>query len=78
MDLGVVTEVVGLSAGDGKAVAEREIGGGAREVVQLQLPCVIGAAFCGHENRQGHRGGEHRQGRADIRQIRLGHYRRFV
>ena len=43
MDVGVVTDVVGLSVGDGKAVAEREIGGGAREVVELGLPCVIGA-----------------------------------
>jgi electron transfer flavoprotein beta subunit len=43
MDMAVVTDVVGLSLGDGKAVAEREIGGGAREVVELQMPCVIGA-----------------------------------
>ena len=43
LDMPVVTDVVGLSVGDGKAVAEREIGGGAREVVELQMPCVIGA-----------------------------------
>ena len=43
LDLPVVTDVVGLSLGDGKAVAEREIGGGAREVVELQMPCVIAA-----------------------------------
>ena len=29
LELAVVTEVVGLSIGEGKAVAEREIGGGA-------------------------------------------------
>jgi electron transfer flavoprotein beta subunit len=42
-DMAVVSDVVGLSIGDGKAVAEREIGGGAREIVEMQLPCVIGA-----------------------------------
>jgi len=43
LDMAVVSDVVELSIGDGKAVAEREIGGGAREVVEMQLPCVIGA-----------------------------------
>jgi len=43
LDLPVVTDVVGLSLGDGKAAAEREIGGGARELVELQVPCVIAA-----------------------------------
>jgi electron transfer flavoprotein beta subunit len=43
MDMAVVSDVVALSVGDGKAVAEREIGGGSREVVEMQLPCVIGA-----------------------------------
>ena len=42
-DMAVVSDVVDLSIGDGKAVAEREIGGGAREVIEMQLPCVIGA-----------------------------------
>ena len=43
LELAVVTDVVGLSIGEGKAVAEREIGGGAREVVEMPMPCVIGA-----------------------------------
>ncbi len=43
LDMAVVSDVVDLSIGDGTAVAQREIGGGSREVVQLQLPCVIGA-----------------------------------
>jgi electron transfer flavoprotein beta subunit len=43
LDLPVVTDVAGLSIGDGKAVAEREVGGGAREVVEMPMPCVIGA-----------------------------------
>ena len=42
-DMPVVSDVVALSVGDGKAVAEREIGGSAREVVELQMPCVIAA-----------------------------------
>jgi electron transfer flavoprotein beta subunit len=43
MDMPVVVDVVGLSIGDGKAVAEKEIGGGTREVVEMPMPCVIGA-----------------------------------
>ena len=43
LDLPVVSDVVELSLGDGKAVAEREIGGGARQVVEMSMPCVIGA-----------------------------------
>lgn len=39
----VATDVVALSISDGKAVAEREIGGGSREVVEMSLPCVVGA-----------------------------------
>ena len=43
MNLAVVTDVVDLTIGDGKAIAEREIGGGSREVVEMPLPCVVGA-----------------------------------
>ena len=43
LDMAVVSDVVELSIGDGKAVAEREIGGGSRGVVEMQLPCGIGA-----------------------------------
>jgi electron transfer flavoprotein beta subunit len=43
LDMAVVSDVVDLSIADGQAVVEREIGGGARQVVELQLPCVIGA-----------------------------------
>lgn len=39
----VATEVVGLGIADGKAVVEREVGGGAREVLEMDLPCVLGA-----------------------------------
>ena len=39
----VITDVVGLSLNGGAATVEREIGGGSREVVDVPLPCVIGA-----------------------------------
>jgi electron transfer flavoprotein beta subunit len=42
-DISAVNEVVALSINEGVARAEREIGGGAREVLEIQLPCVIGA-----------------------------------
>ena len=40
----VATEVVAFSLESGKAVVECEAGGGERDVVELELPCVIGAA----------------------------------
>lgn len=42
-DLPVATEVVALELKDGRAVIEREIGGGVKEVIEMQTPCVIGA-----------------------------------
>ena len=42
-DMPVVSDIVALSVGDGKAVAEHEIGGGSREVLEIQMPCVIAA-----------------------------------
>jgi electron transfer flavoprotein beta subunit len=39
----VATEVVALELKDGRAVVEREIGGGVKEVIEIQTPCVIGA-----------------------------------
>lgn len=39
----IISDVVGLSITDGTATVEREIGGGAREVIETQLPAVIGA-----------------------------------
>jgi electron transfer flavoprotein beta subunit len=38
-----VNDVVDLSLHDGVARVEREIGGGSREVLEMPLPCVIGA-----------------------------------
>ena len=43
LNLPVVNEVSKLTVSDGKAVAEREIGGGTRQVIEASLPCVIGA-----------------------------------
>ena len=39
----VANEVSALSLGEGKAVAEQETGGGDKQVLELSLPCVIGA-----------------------------------
>ncbi len=39
----VVNEVSRLEITDRQAVAEREVGGGDRQVIQMSLPCVIGA-----------------------------------
>jgi electron transfer flavoprotein beta subunit len=39
----IISDVVGLSISGGTATVEREIGGGAREVIETQLPAVIGA-----------------------------------
>ena len=42
-DMPVATEVVALELKEGRAVVEREIGGGVKEVIEIQTPCVIGA-----------------------------------
>lgn len=39
----VANEVSGLIIDGGKAVAEREVGGGDKQVIEMSLPCVIGA-----------------------------------
>ncbi len=41
-DLPVANEVSALAITDGRAVAERELGAGAREVLEMKTPCVIG------------------------------------
>jgi electron transfer flavoprotein beta subunit len=43
MNLPVVNEINRMELGDGKATVGREIGGGAREVLEVALPCVLGA-----------------------------------
>jgi electron transfer flavoprotein beta subunit len=42
-DVPVATDVVAIGINDGVARVEREIAGGSREVVEMRLPCVIGA-----------------------------------
>jgi electron transfer flavoprotein beta subunit len=39
----VVNEVSNLVIDEGKAIAQREIEGGEKQVIQMSLPCVIGA-----------------------------------
>ncbi len=43
LEMPVVNEVSSLSIDDGKAVVEREIGSGEKQVIEMDLPCVIGA-----------------------------------
>ena len=43
MNMPVATNVVGFRLTDGKAVVEREIEDGSREVIEMTLPCVVGA-----------------------------------
>ncbi len=43
MNLPVVNEINRMELGDGKVIVSHEIGGGARERVELPLPCVLGA-----------------------------------
>jgi len=41
--LPVANEISSLTINEGKAVAEREIGGGEKQVLEMNLPCIIGA-----------------------------------
>jgi electron transfer flavoprotein beta subunit len=43
MNVPMVNEVVKLDITNGKATVEKEIGGGTRQVLEMGLPCVIGA-----------------------------------
>ena len=43
LDVPVVNEVSNLTVDGGKAVAERETGGGEKQVIEMGLPCIIGA-----------------------------------
>jgi electron transfer flavoprotein beta subunit len=43
MNLPVVNEINKMALSDGKATVGHEIGGGAREVLEVSLPCVLGA-----------------------------------
>jgi electron transfer flavoprotein beta subunit len=43
LGLPVVNEVSKLTVDGGKAVAELEVGGGDKQVIEMNLPCVIGA-----------------------------------
>ncbi|OGR14284.1 MAG: hypothetical protein A2097_13690, partial [Desulfobacula sp. GWF2_41_7] len=43
LGLPIVNEVSKLTLDNGKAVAERETGGGEKQVIEMGLPCVIGA-----------------------------------
>jgi electron transfer flavoprotein beta subunit len=43
MGMPVVNEINAFSLDDGKATVKHEVGGGLREVIEVSLPCVLGA-----------------------------------
>ena len=43
LNLPIVNEVSKLTVDNGKALTERETGGGEKQVIEMNLPCVIGA-----------------------------------
>jgi electron transfer flavoprotein beta subunit len=43
MNLPVANEINKMELGDGKVIVSHEVGGGARERLELPLPCVLGA-----------------------------------
>lgn len=43
-DMPVATNVVSLQLDGGRAIVEREAGGGLKEVIEMRTPCVVGAA----------------------------------
>jgi electron transfer flavoprotein beta subunit len=43
LDMPIVNEVSTLTIDAGKAIAQREIGKGEKQVIEMSLPCVIGA-----------------------------------
>lgn len=43
LDAPAATNVVAFENGDGKVVVEREIDEGAREKIEMQVPCIVGA-----------------------------------
>jgi electron transfer flavoprotein beta subunit len=43
MNLPVATHVVDFRIAAGKAIVEREIEGGTREVIEMTMPCIVGA-----------------------------------
>jgi electron transfer flavoprotein beta subunit len=43
MQLPVANEILKMELRDDRAVVEREVGGGSREVLEVTLPCVLGA-----------------------------------
>ena len=43
MDLPVVAGVVAFSLDSGTAIVQRELDGGAREMLSVKMPCILGA-----------------------------------
>lgn len=68
----VVTDVVDLVINDGMAIVEREIGGGSKEVIEMRIPCVIGATKGLNEPRYAKLPDVMKAKRKEIKQIKIG------
>ncbi len=72
LDMPVATDVVDLKLIDGKAIVEREIGGGSREVIDMSMPCVIGATRGLNEPRYAKLPDVMKAKRKEVKQIEIG------
>ena len=72
LDMPVATDVVDLEIIDGKAIVEREIGGGSREVIDMSMPCVIGATRGLNEPRYAKLPDVMKAKRKEVKQIEIG------
>jgi electron transfer flavoprotein beta subunit len=68
----VATDVVDLEIRDGMVIVEREIGGGSREVIEMHMPCVIGATKGLNEPRYAKLPDVMKARRKEIKQIEIG------
>ena len=72
LDMPVATDVVDLKISDDKAIVEREIGGGSRAVIEMSMPCVIGATRGLNEPRYAKLPDVMKAKRKEVKQIEIG------
>ena len=71
-DIPVATDVVDLKISGGKVIVEREIGGGSREAIEMNMPCVIGATRGLNEPRYAKLPDVMKAKRKEVKQIEIG------
>ena len=72
LDMPVATDVVDLKIIDGKAIVEREVGGGSRAVIEMSMPCVIGVTRGLNEPRYAKLPDVMKAKRKEVKQIEIG------